>query len=104
MVMVAMANACTFLDIPRVFEEKVQELSRQYVLGDEKTEFLLIYVSTLTRRAFEVSSAGESRLEDMHRLQFELLSLDSDGRFEKALSELKGFIWTFLETPNVQWW
>lgn len=101
MTVTVVASACEFSDLPRIFEEKALELSRQHVLGDEETEFLLIYVSTLTRRALGASSAGESELEDMHRLQFELLSLDSDGRLEKALSELKGFIWTFLETPSV---
>lgn len=97
MVMVATASVCMFLDIPRVFEEKVQELSRQYVLSSEGREFLLTYVSMLTRRGFEASEESKPELENIRRQESKLLSSDLDGRFGRALSDLKRFMRTFPE-------
>lgn len=102
MVMAVAMNVCTLSDIPRIFEKEARRLSDQYALSNEGKEFLLTYVSTLTRQAFEVSEESEFELENMRRLESELLSLDSDGRFERALSDLKQFMWTFPESLDVK--
>lgn len=102
MVVAVVTSAHEFSGLPRIFEEKARELSCQYVLNDEEAEFLLTYVSTLTRRAFEASEESEPELENMRRLESELLSSDSDGRFGRALSDLKQFMWTFPEGLDVK--
>ena len=94
-------NVEVFSNFPRIFEEKARELSRQHSLNVEGEKFLLSYVSVCTRLAFEVSER-ELELDSTHRQQSELLSSDSDGRLGEALSELKRFIETSLESPNVQ--